>query len=136
MRCISSHVSLILVVEYVKLHGGEVVGTIADNASNMQAALRNLWTSEGIHNLACLAHAANLLVKELIECWGEEFGRAKVVEQLFRTSHYPRGVYMDEMKKTGGHCYVNRQTPAGVLRWTCCEVLWGTELWWRMPCQH
>ena len=98
-----------------------VVGAVADNCSvmkKMHTIQESLAASKYI-GWGCLAHLAQLLTKDICEIWANIFTQvwtasthdvsppplplqACSIETLFRTSHYARGAYLEEMGRQQG----------------------------------
>ena len=80
---------LAVVAGRVQAMGVQVIATIADNASNAQRVVQN---SPGL-NLNCLAHVANLLMKDASKSFEKQFDQCKEVQALFKNRSRARKIY-------------------------------------------
>ena len=94
----------------------KVVAICSDNGANMVKALQLIEEETGILATNCMAHSAQLLLKDLATVWPSLITKTRQVEQFFRLCHYARSCYVEEMEKNGGTILTQ-----------VCETRWATE---------
>jgi hypothetical protein len=112
--------------------GCKVVACQADNGANVQAAIKQLT---GILPLRCMAHCANLLIKDITPLWQNLLSKTETLERFFR-GHYPRVVYLQTMERnikllelqrsSEGHSEVNPPRPTILKRPVATR--WASQL--------
>jgi hypothetical protein len=86
------------VVAYVEALQCKVVAIATDNAENFKNAASAV---KGVLSLPCLAHAANLLLKNVYDLWPQLTHKAGTVVDFFRAG-YTHQVYVEAMKANDG----------------------------------
>ena len=93
--------------------GVKVIGRMADNARNAQAACAQGKVKSSIFfvffpggvgqgfALNCFAHTTNLLLQDLAGLFATQFNQAKQMEAFFRDRYRPRTLYESAMQGTG-----------------------------------
>ena len=91
-RATSDNLSNLLTaaVSHLKNLSVKVVGIGADGAANMRKSLNTMAEQEHLVPLLCMAHAMELLSKDLSKLWPDSFAKAGCLEAFFRLHHYPR----------------------------------------------
>ena len=79
-----------------------MVAICSDNGANMVKALQLIEEETGILATNCMAHSAQLLLKDLATVWPSLITKTRQVELFFRLCHYARSCYVEEMEKNGG----------------------------------
>jgi hypothetical protein len=75
--------------------GLRVIGSVADNGSNVQKANRSI---PGV-SLNCHAHTGNLLLQDLVTCFETQFTQAASMEWFLRLRTFARVAYDAELAR-------------------------------------
>ena len=79
------------VIEYIRsVSNLRIYSIISENASNMLAATRTVSAEQGLVQLHCLAHSANLLLSDIVKLFTDVHDQCRQVVSFFTDCHYPR----------------------------------------------
>ena len=71
-----------------------VAGIVADNAKNMQSALRKAQAELNIPGVRCQGHTGSLLLEDVCGKFQATTSKMSALEQFFRFTHYARTTYV------------------------------------------
>lgn len=64
----------------------------------MSKALDDMENQDGAIRLNCLAHSAELLVRDFASLWPDLMGKAEALANFFKVTHYAAALYKSEME--------------------------------------